>query len=495
MSRFPTAPGHRRLAMVGAAASGLLVATSVPAFAVPDDQRIFQSPPIPGQLEQFDFYGWGLAVGDFDGDGFDDLATSANDESIGGVAGAGAVIVVYGSKRGLVKSRNQFFHQNTRGVPDKSETADKFSESMATGDFDGDGFDDLAVGVPSEARRGVDNAGIVQVFYGSRRGLRMAGNQLLEQGHRGIKGAQQTDDMFGFALAAGDVDGNGRDDLVVNAVGDTVKGVGNAGSVTIVFGGRAGLTRRNQVVTQATPRVPDRPEDGDQFGSQLAVGDLDADGLDDIAAGSPAEDAGATQDVGTVHVLWGGRNGVVRGRQFQQDDWLGGTNEEGDRFGQALAIGRLLPGRGGTLLVGAPNEDDCTGWVGQAKVGRAGLSRRSFTVGPQPKWCYGREVAIGRAGGARVSLRSAPNATGMFGGVDVTGGVVFGQGLLNQDTGPWDPEPNDGFGTALASGDFDGDRFPDCAVGIPFKDIGALMEAGGISVFYKVATPSPARPR
>src|SRR5262249_22043860 len=87
---------------------------------------------------------------DFNGDGFDDLAIGVPGEKIGSTEQAGAVIVLYGASSGLTSSGAQIFRQGAAGVPGTPETSDHFGASVAAGDLDGDGYADLAIGVPGE---------------------------------------------------------------------------------------------------------------------------------------------------------------------------------------------------------------------------------------------------------------------------------------------------------------------------------------------------------
>jgi hypothetical protein len=105
--------------------------------------------PSPDPPDAGDFFGSELAACDFNGDRVDDLAVGIPGEDHLGETNAGAVQVHYGSyPKGLAAVGSQFFTQSTPGVPGDVEEADYFGTVLACGDFDGDGFADLAVGVP-----------------------------------------------------------------------------------------------------------------------------------------------------------------------------------------------------------------------------------------------------------------------------------------------------------------------------------------------------------
>lgn len=124
----------------------------------------------------------GQQTADFNGDGFDDVATGAPGEDQGG-RDAGAVNVLYGAAGGLQADGagrdDQFWNQGRESVKDSPERFDGFGSAIATGDFNSDGFDDAAIGVPYEDIGGVtDAAGIFRTpakrCYGSVRIIRMA---------------------------------------------------------------------------------------------------------------------------------------------------------------------------------------------------------------------------------------------------------------------------------------------------------------------------------
>jgi hypothetical protein len=139
---------------------------------------------------------------DFNHDGFADLAVGVPAEDVGGMIDAGAVNVLYGSATGLSGAGSQYFTQDTPGVGSSAEASDEFGLALAAGDFNHDGFADLAVGVPGEDVGATTDAGAVNVLYGSAGGLSSAGSQLFTQDTQGVGSSPEGFDRFGSVLAA-----------------------------------------------------------------------------------------------------------------------------------------------------------------------------------------------------------------------------------------------------------------------------------------------------
>jgi hypothetical protein len=136
-----------------------------------------------------------VAAGDFDHDGFVDLAAGASGEDFG----AGVVSVLFGSAAGLTRVGGQLFTQ----VGGAAEGNDRFAATLAAADFDHDGFADLAAGAPFETVGTTAEAGAVSVLYGSAGGLSRAGGQLFTQNSPGLGSSAEPLDNFGLTLAAG----------------------------------------------------------------------------------------------------------------------------------------------------------------------------------------------------------------------------------------------------------------------------------------------------
>jgi hypothetical protein len=416
---------------------------------------------------------------DFNGDGIGDLAIGVPGEDVGSQIDAGAVSVIYGSLGGLTEAVNQVWTQDA--AMGESESEDRFGAALATGDFNGDGFSDLAVGAPGEdvtvgfpVPEAIADAGAVTVIFGSDKvGLRPDGRQVLIQGASGsvlLPDTPEPGDAFGSALASGDF---GRtptkapflsaDDLAIGVPGedfehDFFRVDVDTGAVAVLYGSplAEGLTASgrqllHQCIGQGFCALADRTEDGDRFGSSLAAANLGASSHVDLAVGVPFEDVGSVPDAGAVNVFYGSRAvglSETDGQFLTQDalvDEAEDASELSDRFGWSLAGGDFDGDETAELVVGTPFED-----LG----GLAGLDA---------------------------------------GSVEVIGGSERGLSLMEdrfwtQDDIGTASEGVDHFGWSLAAGNLGRTTHDDVAVGVPGEDLPPLLtpilNAGGVNVLY-----------
>lgn len=180
-----------------------------------------------------------LAVGDFDGDGYGDVAVGGADES----AGAGGHVTVYKGDASVSLSNPVTITQNSPSVPGTSATGDRFGYAVSAGDVNKDGKYDLAVGVPYRSISSQAHAGTAIVLYGSASGLTGTGSQGISQNTSGVPGAAEKNDEFGWTVSMLNVNSDGWADLIVGAPLEN----GTDGAVSLLKGTATGVTGSGSV--------------------------------------------------------------------------------------------------------------------------------------------------------------------------------------------------------------------------------------------------------
>lgn len=309
---------------------------------------------VAGVAETNDYFGAALTTGDFNADGFADLAVGAPGEAIGTIGATGSITVFYGGPSGVRVDNPKDFTQNTQGVGGTPEKNDHFGSSLAAGDVTGDGRDDLAVVTEGEDISGTTGAeGCVILLTGSATGVIAPGKPSVCVPQVNISGHINT-------VAIGRFHGGSNADVVAYA--DQVKGgPTNSGALVVMRGSATGISSSNlTVITQDTPGISDNAEVGDRFGAAMAVGDVNGDGSDDLAVGAPGEDTGGGSGQGAVHVLIGGSSGLTSGLDMfvtENHPLINATGQFNEGFGTAVRLLDVTNDGRPELLVTAPFED------------------------------------------------------------------------------------------------------------------------------------------
>ena len=307
-----------------------------------------------GTLANDDYFGHSVAsLGDLDGDGVTDLAVGARGDDDGG-SNRGAVWVLFLNANGTVKGYQKISDTQGgfAGVLDDSEY---FGWSLASlGSLDGDGIPELAVGVREDDEGGLDR-GAVWVLFLNADGT-VKSHQKISDIQGGFSGTLDNHDYFGQSVAPlGDLDGDGVPDLAVGAFGDDDAMVGSGtdrGAVWMLFLNASGTVKSDSKISATQGGLTGALYGNDYFGHSLAsIGDLDGDGVSDLAVGAPG-----SADSGAVWALFLNADGTVKADRKIDDTQSGfsGAVDSGDYFGSAIAAMGDMDGDGLTeLAVGA----------------------------------------------------------------------------------------------------------------------------------------------
>ncbi|MPY63725.1 FG-GAP-like repeat-containing protein [Streptomyces spongiae] len=391
---------------------------------------------IPGSAETEDTFGTDLSSGDLDGDGYADLLVTSEAESIGDLSARGTVTVLWGGTTP--------FRSGTVLPAGLSYDDQFFGNDTVVGDFVGDASPDIVVAdlaslwlyeggfgrtsVPSPSfvsTRGDGSIGIAQLAAGDFTGkgkdeLAVTGPAATVIYTAGGASEPEPSDFFnraelagGNTVTAGDLNGDGRDDLAIglsnsrlydNGLNDRS---GGAGYVMVHYGAAdraGGLNPQRHTYHQGSSGIPGGNEPEDEFGAALSIADVTGDGRAELAIGVPYESLDGARRGGDVLLLRGGSNGLTTtgAKRFSQNSpGVPGTAENNDVFGSRVRLADFNGNGRADLAVSAPYENPYrnagSGAVWQLHGTSTGLTGNSADVFGPSDYGIARGSVLGDA--------------------------------------------------------------------------------------------------
>ncbi|MEO1208321.1 MAG: Calx-beta domain-containing protein [Cyanobacteria bacterium J06638_20] len=328
-------------------------------------------------IDEYDYSGRSVSgAGDINGDGIDDLIIGATGADPNGISIAGESYVVFGSNQGFATNlelsdldgRNGFV---LNGIDERDNSGVRVS---GAGDINGDGIDDLIIGAFFASPNGRYDAGESYVVFGRNQGFATRLNLANLDGLNGfVLNGIDEGDLSGLSVSeAGDVNGDGIDDLIIGANGADPNGRNDAGESYVVFGSNQGfaasldlsdLDGRNGFAINGFARFS-------FFGRSVSgAGDINGDGFDDLIIGAALVDSSS----GESYVVFGSDQGFAASLNLSDLDGRNAFVLEGigdyDNSGLSVSGAGDVNGDGfDDLIIGAPSTNPNDDRFGESYV-------------------------------------------------------------------------------------------------------------------------------
>jgi glycerophosphoryl diester phosphodiesterase len=267
---------------------------------------------VPGDPTTREGFGASVALSDLDGDSLADIVVGVPEAEVDGARGAGQLIVFKSMGEDMTGALTfdemavSTIDRSDADVPDEALRADNWGARLHVADIDRDGFGDLIVPDPNATVAEAREAGDVTLLFGSATGRDPARTVAVHQDSGLLPDEAQARDRFGASLALGDIDGDALPDLIIGAPGEERRRLPGVGLVTTVWNSAHGVEPR--AAAGVAPDIwPLRSAlaNGLGFGSAVAAGDFNGDGVADLAIANPNQTIDGVPFANALVMAWG----------------------------------------------------------------------------------------------------------------------------------------------------------------------------------------------